>query len=136
MDISLAFKAFDGSERGTLDYGQVQSLLMSYGIRPCEQNLLAHMRIDEYVSIERVSAILEILLPPKVCRRKLLRAFAFEDSQEERPIDGLLCPDRIVEVLQGWRLSDAEISDAFRGFMTSDGRLDYHRLVNDLWPQK
>ena len=133
--VSLAFSRFDDSNRGFLDFRQVQALLMSFGIRPSEQHLTDFISSSDHVDLGRTSEILNTLLPADLARRKLLRAFAFEDAQEERPVDGLLKVDRLVEVLQGWRLSDPEIVDLLRGFCTIDGRLDYLRFVDYIFPK-
>lgn len=133
-DVSLAFERFDESNTGKLDFYQMQCLLMSYGVRPTEQHLTDFMSSHEHVDLARTTEIVNSVIPVDVARRKLLRAFAFEDAQEERPIDGLVRADHLVEVLQGWRLADAQIVDALRGFTTSDGRLDYVRFVEYMFP--
>ena len=135
VSVSMAFEHFDEGRRGKLDFHQMRALLMSFGVRPVEQNLGKYMKTDEKVDLVRTTEIVNSVIPVDVARNKLLRAFVFEDGKQERPVDGLLRMDRLIEILQGWRLSDAEIVDALRGFTTDDGRLDYVRFVHSMFPR-
>ncbi len=133
--IALAFNHFDDSSRGFLDFTQICMLLMSFGIRPSEQYIDQYMSAAELVDLNRTTEIVNAVLPVETARKKLLKAFVLKDAHEKRPIDGLLRADHLVEVLHGWKLSDAEIVDTLHGVCAADGRLDYQRLVDYLLPE-
>ena len=128
-----AFGKFDEDKRGSLTFLQVRKLLMSFGLRPGEQQLDSHMKRDELAGFDRVSQILEFLLPMSISRARLLKALSLEDSRQETPIDGLLNADSIKDTLIRWGLSPEEIEDSFGPYQTKDGRLDYVQLVNEIF---
>lgn len=134
----MAFRLYDDEKRGTLNFNQVQKLLISFGVRPVEQNLTSHMTKDQRINLERVGAILDKVASLESVRLRLLRAFASEDAREERSrrmvrsktqIDGLISHSHISNLLAQFGLTQTEIDDATEHFRTADNQVDYESFV-------
>ena len=142
QQVKLAFELLDTSKKSLLGFRQVQQLLMSFGVRPCEQSLESHLSRVGWYDLQKVTSVVNQIIPVEDAKRRLVKTLISEDIRQEiaitgnkskTAVDGLVYPDQISEVLSGWGLTEAEISDAFSPFMTPDGQLEYCQLADWLF---
>lgn len=141
-EIQIAFDRYDSENRRQLSYSQIQDLLMSFGVRPSEQDLDHLMSKDGLANLDRVKEIVEQVIPVELMKARVLRAFMGEDARQERKlsgdtsktaVDGLIDFDFLRDVLGRWKVAEEVMDDAFQEFVTPDGQLEYCRLVDALW---
>ncbi|KAF4657953.1 hypothetical protein FOL47_008230 [Perkinsus chesapeaki] len=65
-------------------------------------------------------------------RRRSLPSSTKIGSDETHGPSGVVKIDDIAETLGGWKMKPEEIKEAFRGHLTSDGKLDYPRFLESM----